>query len=62
MAKTNEKDVLLDHNYDGIQELDNDLPPWWLWLFYFTNIWSVIYIVHYHVKDTGDSSEVEYLK
>ena len=62
MTKTNEKDVLLDHNYDGIQELDNDLPPWWLWLFYFTIIWSVIYMVHYHVIDTGDSSEVEYLK
>ena len=62
MAKTKEKDILLDHNYDGIQELDNDLPPWWLWLFYFTIIWSVIYMVHYHVIDTGDSSEVEYLK
>ena len=62
MAKTKEKDVLLDHNYDGIQELDNDLPPWWLWLFYISILWSVIYMVHYHVIDTGDSSEVEYLK
>jgi mono/diheme cytochrome c family protein len=62
MAKTKENDVLLDHNYDGIQELDNDLPPWWLWLFYITILWSVIYMVHYHVIDTSDSSEVEYLK
>lgn len=62
MAKSDEKDVLLDHNYDGIQELDNDLPPWWLWLFYITIIWSVIYMIHYHVIGTGDSSEVEYLK
>jgi len=62
MAKTTEENVLLDHNYDGIQELDNDLPPWWLWLFYITIIWSVIYMVHYHVTDTGDLSEVEYLK
>jgi len=62
MAKTKEKDVLLDHNYDGIQELDNDLPGWWLWLFYITIIWSIIYMVHYHVIETGDSSRVEYLK
>jgi mono/diheme cytochrome c family protein len=62
MTKLNEKDILMDHNYDGIQELDNDLPPWWLWLFYITIIWSVLYMIHYHVFETGDSSEVEYLK
>ena len=62
MAKINEKDVLLDHNYDGIQELDNDLPPWWLWMFYITIIWSVLYMVHYHVIGTGDLSAVEYEK
>jgi mono/diheme cytochrome c family protein len=62
MAKQHENDVLLNHNYDGIQELDNDLPPWWLWLFYITIIWSVIYLIHYHVIGTGDSSAVEYLK
>ena len=62
MAKMNENDVLMDHDYDGIQELDNDLPPWWLWLFYITILWSVVYMIHYHVIDTGDSSQVEYLK
>jgi mono/diheme cytochrome c family protein len=62
MANKNENDVLMDHNYDGIQELDNDLPPWWLWLFYVTIIWSVGYLIHYHVTGTGDSSAVEYLK
>jgi mono/diheme cytochrome c family protein len=62
MAKKMENDVLMDHNYDGIQELDNDLPPWWLWLFYVTIIWSVGYLIHYHVIGTGDSSAVEYLK
>jgi cytochrome c oxidase cbb3-type subunit 3 len=36
---------LLDHNYDGIMELDNDLPPWWLYMFYGTIIASVIYVV-----------------
>jgi len=62
MAKMNEDDVLMDHDYDGIQELDNDLPPWWLWLFYITILWSVVYMIHYHVIDTGDSSQIEYLK
>ena len=62
MVRKSEKDVLMDHDYDGIRELDNDLPPWWLWLFYITIIWSAIYLVHYHVIGTGDSSSVEYMK
>lgn len=40
----NENEILLDHDYDGIQELDNVLPPWWLWGFYITIIISIIYI------------------
>lgn len=42
-----EKDKLLDHNYDGIQELDNPLPAWWVWLFYATIIFSVIYFIYF---------------
>lgn len=56
------EDRLLDHEYDGIQELDNDLPPWWLWLFYLTIIFAVIYMIHYHVTGTGDLSKAEYMK
>lgn len=44
-----EEDILLDHNYDGIKELDNHLPPWWKWLFYITIIWSIGYLLIYHV-------------
>ncbi|MCC6182736.1 MAG: c-type cytochrome [Bacteroidia bacterium] len=43
-----EDDLLLDHNYDGIRELDNDLPPWWKYGFYLTIIYSFIYMFYYH--------------
>ncbi len=47
-----ESKIELDHNFDGIKELDNHLPPWWKWLFYVTIVWAVIYFVIYHVSDT----------
>ena len=52
--------ILLDHNYDGIRELDNHLPPWWTYLFIGTVIWSVIYFFAYHVTDTLPLSISEY--
>lgn len=48
-----EKDVLLDHNYDGIKELDNHLPSWWTALFYITIIIGVVYMLVYHVFQTA---------
>jgi len=62
MAKMKEKDVLLDHDYDGIKELDNDLPPWWLYLFYVTIAFAIIYMLYFHVFDLGDSSAEKYKK
>src|SRR5690606_34998437 len=56
-----EKEVLTDHDYDGIKELDNNLPPWWLYGFYLTIIFAIAYMGHYHVFGTGPSSEQEYL-
>lgn len=55
----NENDVLLDHNYDGIKELDNSLPPWWKYGFYFTIVWSIVYLIYYHIG-SGPSSQKEY--
>ncbi|WP_396172986.1 cbb3-type cytochrome c oxidase N-terminal domain-containing protein [Flavobacterium sp.] len=46
-----EADVMLDHNYDGIRELDNVLPPWWVYLFYGTIIFGAIYLVRYQIMD-----------
>lgn len=46
-----EHDIILDHNYDGIKELDNSLPPWWLYGFYATIIFGAIYLLRYHVFD-----------
>jgi len=44
-----EDEVMLDHDYDGIRELDNVLPPWWVNLFYATIIFGLIYMVRFHV-------------
>lgn len=60
MAK--KMDELLDHNYDGIQEFDNDLPGWWKGLFYLTIVFAVAYLTWYHVLGIGDSQEVQYKK
>src|SRR5262249_32577026 len=54
--------LLLDHEVDGIRELDNKLPRWWLWLFYATIIFSAFYLVYYHAIRAGDLMEAEYKK
>lgn len=46
-----EGEIILDHNYDGIKELDNSLPPWWLYGFYASIIFAAIYLVRYHIFD-----------
>ena len=55
-----EADVLLDHDYDGIKELDNALPPWWKWGFYFTIVVAMIYMFRFHVIKTGPTPLEEY--
>ena len=56
---TNEK--LTDHDYDGIQELDNDLPSWWRYLFYISILFAIGYLMNYHVFKQGMSQNDEYL-
>ena len=55
-----EEEIDLDHNYDGIRELDNKLPPWWVWGFYITIAWAVIYLVRTHVLDLEPTPKEEY--
>lgn len=55
----NENDKLLDHEYDGIQELDNNLPLWWLWTFFAAIIFSFIYWIHYSFSGDGPSLDQE---
>lgn len=62
MNDTQRDPLLLDHEYDGIQELDNKLPRWWVWLFYFTIIFAGLYMVHYHVLGHGDLMIAQYEK
>lgn len=54
---SNENEPLTDHEYDGIRELDNRLPEWWLYLFFGTIIFSFIYWIHYEIAGGLSSDE-----
>jgi cytochrome c oxidase cbb3-type subunit 3 len=55
-----EGDILLEHAHDGIRELDNRLPPWWVNMFIMTIIWAGGYMYYYHFGGSGPSSSEEY--
>lgn len=55
-----EASVDTGHEYDGIKELDNRLPPWWLYGFYFTIIFGVIYFIHFEVFGSGMTQDEEF--
>lgn len=50
---TNDR-LIKDHSYDGIRELDNDLPPWWKWLFYLTIVFAIAYMIRLWVFQADD--------
>ena len=56
-AVEEELEIILEHNYDGIRELDNKLPPWWVYGFYATIIFAVVYLVRFEVFN--DYNQVE---
>lgn len=55
-----EADILLDHDYDGIRELDNALPPWWKYGFYITIGIAIVYLLNYEVLGYGKNPTQEY--
>lgn len=54
-------EVMLNHDYDGIRELDNNLPPWWLYLFYGCIVFGGVYLVYYEMMG-GPTQEDELAK
>lgn len=55
-----EDTIVLEHEFDGIRELDNVLPPWWKYLFYASIVFAVVYLLDYHVLNISPTSEAEY--
>ena len=55
-----EGEIDLGHDYDGIRELDNRLPPWWVYMFYLTIVISIGYLYVYHFSDLGQTQQEEY--
>ena len=53
---------VLEHDADGIQELDNLLPRWWVWLFWGCNVFAVGYMLYFHVFNLGDLQAAAYEK
>ncbi|WP_276133147.1 cbb3-type cytochrome c oxidase N-terminal domain-containing protein [Polluticoccus soli] len=59
-AADKEEEIILDHDYDGIKELDNNLPAWWKYGFYVTILVAFVYMYYYHFGGGGQSSLQEY--
>ena len=55
-----EHEILMDHEYDGIMELDNNLPPWWVYSFYVSIVFAFAYIINYHVIESSPLQQEEY--
>ena len=55
-----EKDIMMEHEFDGISELDNPTPAWFMGLFYATVIFAIVYLLNYHVFEWSPLQDEEY--
>lgn len=55
-----DKKLMIEHDYDGIKELDNPPPPWLMWLFYITVFWALGYVAYFHFFHVGPLQAEEY--
>lgn len=55
-----EEEIMTDHDYDGIRELDNVLPPWWKYGFYITIVIGVFYYVKVFTDSENYNQEKEF--
>jgi cytochrome c oxidase cbb3-type subunit 3 len=55
-----EAEITFHHEYDGIRELDNNLPPWWVYMFYATIVFAFAYMGYYHLSSSSDLQIAEY--
>lgn len=60
VPREREHEIMKDHAYDGIRELDNRLPPWWVNMFYLTIVFAIVYMFYYHWGGNGPSQAEEY--
>ena len=58
---TEPENVLLDHAYDGIEEYDNQMPAWWVWLFVASIVFAPFYFIYYHMSPSDRSLQAEAL-
>ncbi|MFC5283912.1 cbb3-type cytochrome c oxidase N-terminal domain-containing protein [Pedobacter alpinus] len=56
-----EKELLIMHDYDDIQELDNPIPAWFNWLFYGSVVFGIVYLLNFHVFKLGKLQDEEYV-
>jgi cytochrome c oxidase cbb3-type subunit 3 len=59
---SDQENPMAGHEVDGISELDNLLPRWWLWLFWLCNIFAVGYLLYFHVLRKSPLQEGQYAR
>ncbi len=55
-----DRDRLIDHSYDGIQEYDNPMPQWWVTTFWLTIVFSIFYYLNFWNTGVGRGVVAEY--